>query len=291
MTGAAADLHLHSYYSDGSDPPAEVVRRAKAAGLAAVALTDHDTVEGLPEFLVAAAAAGLIAIPGVELSVDEEDREIHLLGYLIRWEEPALRTLLRRFAAERRVRAAAILSRLQAIGVQLPMRAVEAAAGRGTLGRPHVAAALLEARVVRSVQEAFDRYLARGKPAYVPRTGFTAAEAITLVREAGGVPVLAHPVRSSVLDAVPRLVREGLRGLEAYHTGHDAADALAVCRVAEANGLLVTGGSDCHGGVREEVLLGRVRLPWEHVVRLYAAAGRPPPAPPTPSPGRPRPRR
>jgi predicted metal-dependent phosphoesterase TrpH len=266
VTGAAADLHLHSYYSDGSFSPTEVVRRAAAAGLAAIALTDHDTVDGLPEFLAAAPAAGLHAIPGVELSVDEGDREIHLLGYLIRWEDPALRAALTRFAAERRVRAAGILSRLQAMGVRIPMAAVEAAGGRGTLGRPHVAAALVEAGKVRSVQEAF------------PRTGFTAAEAIALVGAAGGIPVLAHPVRSGVLDEVPRLVREGLRGLEAYHIGHDPADTLAVCRVAEEYGLLLTGGSDCHGEMKGEALLGRVRLPWEHVVRLYAAAGRPPPA-------------
>lgn len=278
MTGAAADLHLHSYYSDGSFSPTEVVRRAAAAGLAAIALTDHDTVDGLPEFLAAAPAAGLHAIPGVELSVDEGDREIHLLGYLIRWEDPALRAALTRFAAERRVRAAGILSRLQAMGVRIPMAAVEAAGGRGTLGRPHVAAALVEAGKVGSVQEAFDRYLGRGKPAYVPRTGFTVAEAIALVGAAGGIPVLAHPVRSGVLDEVPRLVREGLRGLEAYHIGHDPADTLAVCRVAEEYGLLLTGGSDCHGEMKGEALLGRVRLPWEHVVRLYAAAGRPPPA-------------
>lgn len=278
MTGAA-DLHLHSHYSDGSFPPAEVVRRAKAAGLAAVALTDHDTVDGLPEFFAAAAAAGLTAIPGVELSVDEEDGEIHLLGYLIRWEDGALRAALTRFAAERRVRAAVMLSRLQAMGVRISMEAVKAAAGKGTLGRPHVAAALVEAGVVGSAQEAFDRYLAQGKPAYAPRTGFTAAEAIALVREAGGVPVLAHPVRSALLGEVPRLVALGLMGLEAYHTGHDAADTLAVCRVADAYRLLVTGGSDCHGEVKGQVLLGRVRLPWEHVLRLYAAAGQPPPSP------------
>lgn len=278
MTGAA-DLHLHSHYSDGSFPPAEVVRRAKAAGLAAVALTDHDTVDGLPEFFAAAAAAGLTALPGVELSVDEADREIHLLGYLFRWEDAALRAALRRFAAERRVRAGAMLSRLQAMGVRIPMEAVERAAGKGTLGRPHVAAALVEAGAVRSVQEAFDRYLARGKPAYVPRSGFTAAEAIAAVREAGGIPVLAHPVRSGLLGEVPRLVPLGLRGLEGYHTGHDAADTLAVCRVAEEHGLLVTGGSDCHGEIKGEVLVGRVRLPWEHVLRLYAAAGLPPPTP------------
>lgn len=279
MTGAA-DLHLHSHYSDGSFPPAEVVRRAKAAGLAAVALTDHDTVDGLPEFFAAATAAGLTAIPGAELSVDEEDREIHLLGYLIRWEDVALRAALTRFAAERRVRAAAMLSRLQKMGVRIPMQAVERVAGKGTLGRPHVAAALVEAGVVGSVQEAFDRYLARGKPAYVPRTGFTAAEAIALVREAGGVPVLAHPIRSGVLGEVPRLVAVGLMGLEAYHTGHDAADTLAVCRVAEEHGLLVTGGSDCHGEIKGQApLLGRIRLPWEHLLRLYAAAGQPPPAP------------
>lgn len=279
MTGAA-DLHLHSHYSDGSFPPAEVVRRAKAAGLAAVALTDHDTVDGLPEFFAAATAAGLTAIPGAELSVDEEDREIHLLGYLIRWEDVALRAALTRFAAERRVRAAAMLSRLQKMGVRIPMQVVERVAGKGTLGRPHVAAALVEAGVVGSVQEAFDRYLARGKPAYVPRTGFTAAEAIALVREAGGVPVLAHPIRSGVLGEVPRLVAVGLMGLEAYHTGHDAADTLAVCRVAEEHGLLVTGGSDCHGEIKGQApLLGRIRLPWEHVLRLYAAAGQPPPSP------------
>ncbi|MBI3007130.1 MAG: PHP domain-containing protein [candidate division NC10 bacterium] len=256
MTGAAADLHLHSHYSDGSFPPAEVVRRAAAAGLAAIALTDHDTVEGLPEFLAAAAGAGLHAIPGVELSVDEGDREIHLLGYLIRWEDPALLAALARFAAERRVRAAAILSRL----------------------RPHVAAALVEAGKVGSVQEAFDRYLGRGKPAYVPRTGFTAAEAIALVWAAGGIPVLAHPVRSGVLDEVPRLAREGLRGLEAYHPAQGLADTLAVCRSAEAHGLLLTGGSDWHAEATAAASLGSVRLPWEHVQRLYAAAGQPPPA-------------
>jgi hypothetical protein len=256
-----------------------VVRRAAAAGLDAIALTDHDTVEGLPEFFAAAAAADLTAIAGVELSVDEGDREIHLLGYLIRWEDVALRAALARFAAERRARAAAMLSRLHALGVRVPMGAVEAAAGRGTIGRPHVAAALVQAGIVGSVQEAFDRFLARGKAAYVPRTGFSAAEAIAAVQAAGGVPVLAHPVRSGVLDEVPRLVRAGLRGVEAYHPGQDTAETLAVCRVAEGYGLLLTGGSDYHGEVKGEVPVGQIRLPWEHVLRLYAAAGHPPPAP------------
>jgi len=278
VTGAA-DLHLHSHYSDGSFAPAEVVRRAAAAGLAAIALTDHDTVEGLPEFLAAAAAAAnLTAVPGVELSVDEGDLEIHLLGYLVRWEDAAFRAALAGFAAERRTRAATMLSRLQAMGVRIRMELVEAAAGRGTLGRPHVAAALLEAGAVGSVQEAFDRYLGRGRPAYVPRTGFTAAEAIALVRAAGGIPVLAHPVRSGILGEVPRLVRQGLRGLEAYHPGQDAADTLAVCRRAEEYGLLLTGGSDWHGDAHGAASPGSVRLPWEHVQRLYAAAGHPPPA-------------
>jgi len=277
VTGAA-DLHLHSHYSDGTFPPAEVVRRAAAAGLAAIALTDHDTVDGLPEFLTAAAAAGLHAIPGVELSVDEGDREIHLLGYLVRWEDAAFRAALARFAAERRTRAATMLSRLQAMGARVPMEAVERAAGRGTLGRPHVAAALVEAGVVGSVQEAFDRYLGRGRPAYVPRTGFTAAGAIALIRAAGGIPVLAHPVRSGMLGEVPRLVRQGLRGLEAYHPAQDAADTLAVCRSAEEHGLLLTGGSDWHGDAHGAASPGSIRLPWEHVQRLYAAAGHPPPA-------------
>jgi predicted metal-dependent phosphoesterase TrpH len=274
VTGAA-DLHLHSHYSDGSFPPAEVVRRAAAVGLAAIALTDHDTVAGIPELLAAAAAANLIAIPSVELSVNEGDLEIHLLGYLVRWQDAAFGAALAGFAAERRARAAAMLSRLQAMGARVPMEAVERAAGRGTLGRPHVAAALLEAGVVGSVQEAFERYLGKGRPAYVPRTGFTAAAAIALIRGAGGIPVLAHPVRSGILGEVPRLVRQGLQGLEAYHPAQDAADTLAVCRSAEEHDLLLTGGSDWHGDVHGAPSPGGVRLPWEHVERLYAAAGQP----------------
>lgn len=266
-----ADLHLHSYYSDGTSSPREIVTRAKGCRLSPIALTDHDTVAGIPEALQSASEEGVEVIPGVELSVDEGDQQVHILGYCIRWEDPALRGGLELQAERRWERLQEMLRRLRRLGIPLPPEEVVRVAGRGTVGRLHVARALLLRGDVGSLEEAFDRYLGVGRPAYVPRFGFTIREAIETIRNAGGVSVLAHPGRDG-LDLLPPLLQAGLQGIEVFHPSHTAEDILLLTRLAATHRLLITGGSDCHGSAKGEVVMGQVRLPLAYVAQLKEAA-------------------
>ncbi|MFO7173473.1 MAG: PHP domain-containing protein [Bacillota bacterium] len=276
MAGGA-DLHLHTTASDGTLSPAEMVALSREQGLAAVAITDHDTAAGLPEALAAGERLGIQVIPGVELScpVGDGHAEVHLLGYLCRFDDGPLADLLTRLRRGRLDRAAASVERLRARGYAIDLDRVLALGGE-SVGRAHIAQALVEAGYAQSVKEAFDRFLVPGRPGYVPRPRLTLAEAIQAVREAGGVPILAHPGLVRDDQWVAAAIDAGVMGLEAYHTEHSAAQAEKYARWAEARGLLVTGGSDSHGprGPRP-VLPGHVRVGLEVVERLLAAAGRP----------------
>lgn len=258
------DLHTHTTASDGTLPPAELVRLAAAEGLSALAVTDHDTLDGLPEATAAARASGLRVIPGIELAAlpPWSDREVHVLGYFVDPTEPRLAALLERMLRGRLRRGEQIVALLRDAGVTISLEDVLAAAQGDVMGRPHVADVLVDRGVVADRNEAFDRFLAFGRPAYVPRDLAPLAEALETLRGAGGVPVLAHPGHlplgvDELAGKLPRLRAWGLRGLECDYPTHDAGLTARLQRVAAAHGLVATGGSDFHGpGIRANVRLG-----------------------------------
>ena len=261
------DLHVHSTVSDGLYAPREVVRLAAVAGLGTIALTDHDAVEGIDEALAAGDRYGVRVIPGVEISTYAGEVELHVLGYLVRHTDPILRATLTRYREARLERARAMLARLEALGLPLSWERVRELAGPGSIGRPHIARALLEEGHVHSVAEAFDRLLNPGKPAYVPREKATPGEAIRLIHGAGGLAALAHPW--AVAGHVADLAREGLDGLEVYYSGYGPQVSHYLRALAREQGLICTGGSDFHGASREENRLGGVDIPQACLDGLY----------------------
>lgn len=277
------DLHAHTTASDGALPPAELVALARQVGLAVLGVTDHDTTDGLPAAL-AAAGGGLEVIPGVELSTDAPVGEVHILGYFIDYRDAGFQARLAQLRDERVGRAQAMVARLAALGMPLAWERVQALAS-GAVGRPHIAQALVEAGYVADVPEAFDRYLGRGRPAYVEREKLTPTDAVRMIRATGGVAVLAHPyildtagrikVRLDLPALLPELCDAGLQGLEVYYTNYTRAVTAELRLVAERWGLVATGGSDFHGGgTVPEAQLGAVAVPYAAVERLRALAGR-----------------
>lgn len=268
-----ADLHTHTTASDGTLPPAQHVRWAAEQGLAAVAITDHDTVQGWDEALAAGAEAGIEIVPGCELSTEVGKTEVHILAYYFDRTEPNMAALLERMRGGRRARATqsvALLHQLGHTGVSLERIM---ALGGESVGRPHIAQAMVEAGVVKSRDVAFERFLNRGCPAYVPRPKLTPAEAIGVIKGAGGVPVLAHPGLIRDDNQVRALIAEGIVGIEAYHTDHGDRQRQFYARWGLDAGLIVTGGSDSHGprGMRT-VLPGSVNIGCEAVAQLKAAS-------------------
>lgn len=262
MVGSRIDLHVHSTASDGSLSPREVVEEARTRGVGLLAIADHDTTEGVPEAMEEARVAGVVLVPAVELSVGSEWYEVHVLGYFVDPGDEGLQAALRWLRETREGRNAAIVERLRALGVGVELARVKEIAGGGSAGRPHIAQALVEAGHVASVQEAFHRYLARGKPAYVPRARLTDERAAEVIRAAGGVAVLAHPGKLPSRAALEGLLAAGMEGLEVYHCDHDERDNEELLALARARGLLVTGGTDSHGPATERPIpVGGVEVP------------------------------
>ncbi len=254
------DLHAHSTASDGSLPPAAAVEAAHAAGLAAFALTDHDTLAGIADADRRAGELGLRLIAGVELSVHQGADEVHLLGLHIRDVE-TLQQRLEVFRDHRRTRAVRIVERLNAVGVALTLESVLDAAAGGAIGRPHVARALIAGGFVRDAREAFDRYLATGKPAYVDKERLDITDGIAMVHEAGGIAVLAHPGADGRRESIEPLVSAGLDGLEVRHPSHSRDDEQRLNALARHFGLVVSGGSDWHGAMQGGRVLGAMQVP------------------------------
>lgn len=270
------DLHTHSSYSDGLLSPAALVAEAVARGVRFLGLTDHDTVAGIPEAQQAGSELGVEVIPGVELSTSLSGGEdVHLLGYFIDHTNPDLLAGLATFAAARQERAARILARLREIGIALDEEEVYALAGQGTIGRPHIARALVGAGHAADLPDAFSRLIGRNKPAYVPRPRVDPRDAIALVRAAGGVPVLAHPFSPGGVEGVlDRLIPVGLRGMEVDYGEYTPADRDTLRQIAARRELIATGGSDFHGpGVGSAYrVLGGPPVPLAAVENLRAAA-------------------
>jgi 3',5'-nucleoside bisphosphate phosphatase len=266
-----ADLHLHSVFSDGTFTPEEVARHGQAKGLAVLALTDHDTMEGCGRMAQACAAAGLEFVPGAELTAELDGQELHLLGYYLEPECALLIEEMAKFQNVRQDRIREMVARLNHLGIPLDPEAVFKLANCRSPGRPHVGRALVEAGFCTSQDEAFDRFLRRNKPAWVPKFKMSAPETMDLIHRAGGVAVLAHPGLNRSDDVIPPLVEAGLDGLECYHTRHSLSAAERYVALAEQHDLLITGGSDCHGLNKGRPLIGSIKLPYQHVQQLRQA--------------------
>ncbi len=263
---ASVDLHTHSTASDGSRTPADVMAAAHAAGLAAVALTDHDTVAGIPEAASAAAALGIRLVPGVELSAVEGDSETHVLGLHLS-RVAAIEEGLAALREMRRVRAARIVDRLNALGVRITFESVVEQAAGGAIGRPHVARALVQEGWATDLRDAFDRYLGNGRPAFVAKDRLTMAEAVAMIHRAGGIAVMAHPGHTGTLERLASLAAIGMDGVEVLHPSHGADDVARLRTVADHLGLLPSGGSDWHGSDDGLRTLGSMRVPREWLDR------------------------
>jgi predicted metal-dependent phosphoesterase TrpH len=267
------ELHCHSTASDGTFPPAQVVAMAAERGVRVLALTDHDTTAGVTEAVASAAARGMTLIPGVELTCSVERGEVHLLGYFVAVGDAVFQDQLAQFRGGRDARGQAIVAKLNALGIPVQWERVKALAGDGAVGRPHVARALIEVGAATSVEDAFDRYLGRGRPAHVERQRLTPVEAVQLVRAAGGVPVLAHPLSVSNLEAtLAEMIPAGLLGMEAYYSAYKPEERAALADIAAYHNLVTTVGSDFHGDVHGGAVIGGTIGPAGVLDRLIMAA-------------------
>jgi len=278
MAGRIIDLHTHSLASDGSDSPAALVRKAAAKGLAAIALTDHDTLAGLEEAEAEAARAGIELIRGIELAVQDEFGELHLLGLFMPRLSEGMCEVIDILQRQRLSRNQAMLDVLAAMGMPMTMDDVREHSGKVAIGRPHIALAMKSKGYVPCRKEAFERYIGWNGSAFIPRMLLSPAEGIRLLRDQGATVALAHPCLSrrmtvSRLDAILAEFRQyGLRAIEAYHSSHDPEQIRLCVTLADKHDLLLTGGSDYHGTNKDGVALGtgtgRLRIPYELLEKL-----------------------
>jgi len=277
------DLHIHSTFSDGSLTPEQLVRQAWELGLTAIALTDHDCIDGIAPFLDACRRYSVRGIAGVEISADVPRGTLHMLGYCIDPADSELGVVLRRIRAGRDERNRAILEKLNALGAKLDWSEVAAFAHEEVVGRPHFAQALVAKGVVESSEAAFERYLGKGKPAYVERYRLSAVDCIAVIKGAGGVPVLAHPFTleltgTGLRDYVGELRQKGLEGIEVYYSEHTEEQTREYMALARKFDLAMTGGSDFHGEINPAIKMGRgfgsLHVPDELLPSLVARAVR-----------------
>ena len=264
------DLHTHTTASDGLLSPEALVQLARDAGVTVLAVADHDTTAGVDPAIAAGRRLGVEVIPAVEINTDVEDAEVHVLGYYVGHAQDWFQEFLGSLRDGRENRAERMVGKLNALGIPIEYARVRALA-EGAVGRPHVARALIEAGAVRSTEEAFQKYLGRGGPAYVERMKVTPEDAVRVIRRAGGIAVLAHPGWGVRDELIPPLVDAGLEGLEAYYPDHTPAMTDRFLELAARYHLLVTGGTDFHGGdVATRVAIGSQYVPPDVVDRLKA---------------------
>jgi len=263
------DLHVHTNFSDSSLSPQEVVSLAQSQDIAAVAITDHDCIDGIVPATDAAKNNGVEIIPGVELTAEIGDTEIHLLGLFIDIHADWLKSTLDKITAVRKLRMLEMIARLNKLGIPLTLdEVVFLSNSQASLGRLHLARALVSKKIIGTVQEAFARFIGRNKPCYVKRLIMAPEEAIDIVRRARGIAVFAHPGICNRDDLIPRLVAAGLRGIEVMHTDHSTQQEQYYRGIAQKRGLVVTGGSDCHGICKGKPLLGSVKMPYDTLEKI-----------------------
>lgn len=280
------DLHIHSNASDGSLSPEQILHQAAGCGLAGISITDHDTLAGVAAALRHGIPKNLYFITGVEISAAfpagfSDSGSMHLLGYGISLRDRELNRALEKQQRSRSRRNPAIVQRLRGMGIRVSMEEAAAAAGKEEIARPHIAALLVRKGYAASIDDAFDRFLAKGRPAYVDRFRIPAAEAIERIGSAGGIAVLAHPgllrLKGALQpeDLLLALIPAGLQGIEAYYSGHDSGQAADFESLAEKFGMIVTGGSDFHGEINPEIRMGQgagnLDIPYSVLERLRQA--------------------
>jgi predicted metal-dependent phosphoesterase TrpH len=266
------DLHTHSTASDGLYTPTELAKRASEAGLSIIALTDHDTTNGLAEALSAGEARHLEIIPGIEINTDIPGTEVHVLGYFLEYQQAAFQQTLQTLRDMRVTRAQRMVEKLRSIGLNITWERVRELA-TGTVGRPHVAAALVEGGYAESIADAFNRYIGRGKPGYVARYKLAPLDAVRLINSVHGVPVLAHPAGIPELEhLLPSLCEAGLAGIEVYYGDYDPQTVENLKRLADYYHLIPTGGSDYHGPGIHPTPLGAREVPEQSLRRLRLSA-------------------
>jgi len=279
VTGPAAaqqaevDLHMHSTASDGALPPAQVVAAARATGLSAIALTDHDTMAGVGEAIQAADEVGIRVVPGVELSAHDGAEEIHILALHVTRPGP-LESRLAYFRTARELRARKIVERLNSLGISVDYEAVMTEAAGGSVGRPHVARAMIRAGAVRDSREAFDKFLAAGRPAFIPKERLEIRDAIEITHAAGAIAIWAHPGADGRRARVEPLVQMGLDGVEVRHPSHNAEDVKRLTALADFFGIVCSGGSDWHGAREGARTIGCMHVPSEWLAKQDAAAAK-----------------
>lgn len=271
------DLHAHTTASDGTLRPEQLVALAAERAMQVLAVTDHDTIDGIATARRAAGDAGVTLIPGVELSTTERGAEVHILGYGVNPDDPSLVSALSGLAQSRVRRIAAMIDKLHAAGFAIDGDGILAQADEGSIGRPHVARALIAIGAAASIDDAFKRFLTPGKPGWVPRDPFTPEEAVDLLVHHGALPVLAHPFSAGdVLSVLARLIPLGLRGMEVWYGEYDNAQRARLNVMAEEHALLATGGSDFHGpGFRAGRDLGTAPVSMNVFEELVAAGVQP----------------
>lgn len=269
-----ADLHLHTLFSDGTYTPEELVSKSLKAGLSAIAVVDHDTVGGIAPALAEAKDKELEVLSGIELSAAHENKEVHILGYLIDHRNKTLLEKLEVLRENRVERVHKMAAKLNELGINLRPESVFALSENGTVGRLHVARALVKEGLAASIPEVFRKYIGDDGPAYVLGFRFSPKEAIKFIRDAGGVPVLAHPYTLHNDELIPEFVKLGLMGLEVYYPEHSQGMVNFYRELATKNNLLATGGSDCHGKAKPEARLGSIKVPYELVEKLKEAKER-----------------
>jgi predicted metal-dependent phosphoesterase TrpH len=269
------DLHIHTTASDGKFSPEEIVNKALDLGVAVIAICDHDTVDGIASALETAMIfPQLKVIPGVEVSTLAPGSEVHVLGYFIDFNAPELRAALDNLRNSRRERAKAIIAKLEGLDVCIDWQRVQELAGSGSIGRPHIAQAMLEKGYITSFKEAFNKYIGLGGPAYIERHKITPQEAVALIIKSNGLPVLAHPL--TIIDPemmIAGLKAVGLVGMEVHYNGYTEDERNMLARLARNYDLIATGGSDYHGiDDSTETMIGSAGVPYESVDRLIAEA-------------------
>jgi len=270
----SADLHLHTHFSDGTYSPEELAGHARFHRFRAVALTDHDTIDGCSRMAAACEEQGIEFIPGVEITTELDGQELHMLAYFIDTTNTELQAALAESQKERRDRIRRMVQRLNELSIPLEVEAVFKLANCLSPGRPHIARALVAAGHCRNLDEAFERFLKRNRPAWVTKKRISARDSIELVHRAGGLAVMAHPGLHRSDEVIEPLVRLGMDGLECFYTRHSTVTVEHYLSLADQYGLLVTGGSDCHGMTKGKPLIGSIKVPYDLVERLKTARAR-----------------
>jgi 3',5'-nucleoside bisphosphate phosphatase len=266
-----ADLHIHTDRSDGLLSPDQIVAKANKAGLSAISITDHDTLDGIEPAITAGKRHNIEIIPGLELSSEYNGNELHILGYFIDWQNQALNERLQIFRNERHERALKMMDKLKQLGVHIDHNDVFKIKELEYVGRPHLAAALVQNGYAETISDAFNRFLGNNAPAYIPKSAFSPSEAISMILDSDGIPIWGHP-GTIKLDVLKELISYGLMGIEAYYSYYSNQLTDYYCSLARENNLLVTGGSDYHGFENSRRVLGEVKLPYEYIEGLKEAS-------------------